>query len=407
MEEKNLTPAEELKNQIDSAIETKANEVSEKSADALEAKAEELNNAIEEKAEKSDLEMVQKSIDDFKAEVKSNNTKTESKMDNTFKSWLNKAAQGALEAKDASFVSKNTSTYSPSAGANSAPSRDDRQMDIEFDPHQMSLAGYLIARSGNGGAYRLSTNSSATNNSGVKAHGAPFGKTELGVADEYVPYRTIGHILTVPREELNDTDMLQSYFQEDLAGYLQDALNSQILTGTGAGANIKGIEAWSAPKNEGAFDTFFGGLANGYTGANEIDVLNASRQALEGDNFMGQKVAFVHPETIAKIQGQKASDGHYILNSATDPTGKVRNFLGGIELIANAAVTAGEFYLYDVSALKFITREGMSTEIGYTGDDWERNNVSLKVYGRFAVVSGKPNGIVNGTFADAILSLNA
>ena len=46
-------------------------------------------------------------------------------------------------------------------------------------------------------------------------------------------------------------------------------------------------------------------------------------------------------------------------------------------------------------------------EMGYTGDDWQRNNVSLKVYGRYALVSGLPAGIVNGTFADAILALNA
>ena len=63
--------------------------------------------------------------------------------------------------------------------------------------------------------------------------------------------------------------------------------------------------------------------------------------------------------------------------------------------------------MFDESALKWVTREGMKAEMGYTGDDWQRNNVSLKVYGRFALVSGKPNGIVNGTFANAILSLNA
>ena len=374
-----------------------------------------MKTALESKADAAQIEelkaenvTLQKSIDDLSTEVKSINITKSNKMENNWKQWLEKAAQGALEATDASFVSKNASTYTPSAGADSAPGREDRQSEIEFNPHQMSLAGNFMARSGSGTAYRLNTRSSVTDNAGVKSQGDPFGVTSLGVDDEYIKYRTIGHVLTVPKEDLNDTDMLQAYFQEDLAGYLKDALNSQILNGDGSGANLKGIEAWSAPKNEAAFDTFFGASANAYgTAANEIDVINAAVSALEGSNFSGSKTVLVHPSTIAKIQGLKASTNEYLLATAIDGSGKIRSFLGGAEIVANSAVTAGEFYIYDNSALKFVTREGMSTEIGYTGDDWQRNNVSLKVYGRFALVSGLPDGIANGTFANAIASLNA
>ena len=120
-----------------------------------------------------------------------------------------------------------------------------------------------------------------------------------------------------------------------------------------------------------------------------------------------RKVVFVNPALIAKLQGIKGTDGHYQLQSTVDATGKVRSFLGGAELIEVPAVAAGEFYIFDRSEVKFVTREGMKMEMGYTGDDWERNNVSLKVYGRFALVVGKPDAIQNGTFAHAILALNA
>ena len=164
-----------------------------------------------------------------------------------------------------------------------------------------------------------------------------------------------------------------------MAGFLVDTINGQILRGTGGASAINGIESISAPKAEAAFDTFFGaGLGSTYTGANRIDVLNACSLALEGANFMGKKVAFVAPATIANIQGIKATDGHYILNSAVDPTGNVRMFLGNIEVVSNSAVEAGEFYMFDESALKWVTREGMKAEMGYTGDDWQRNNVIFK-----------------------------
>ena len=415
MEDQNLTPAEELKNTLDTAIETKATEAKveavKESTDALEAKATELNDKVEAKADTTQVELLQKQIDDMDAKFKSINTiKKEPKMENKLKSWLDTSKEEVLNNKNAnvSLDLKNASSYTPSAGANSAPYADDRQSDIEFDPHQMTLAKYIMSRSGNGGAYRFSHNDGVTDNSGSKAKGAAFGQTTLEVSDQHVPYTTVGHILTVPKEELNDTVQLESYFREDMSGYLTDTINGQILTGAGGASAIRGITHWSAAKDQAAFEATYGSLADSYgTGANQIDVINATVAALKGDNFMGQKYCFVNPDLIAQIQGLKATDGHYQLSSAVDPTGKVRSFIGGVELIENAAVSSGAFYLYDESSLKWITREGMKAEMGYTGDDWQRNNVSLKVYGRFALVSGKPNGIVNGTFANAILALNA
>ena len=411
MEENQVNEAVELKNAIDASIEVKATEATEaavtKSAEALEAKATEIKEANLEVAEK-----LQTQVDALESKLENLSVaKKEVKMENTIKSWLDSNIEELKNNKNASFDMefKNASSYGPSNGAASAPYADDRQSDIEFDPHQMTLAKYIMGRTGTGGAYRLSTGATGTDGSAAKAKGAAFGQTTLNVADQHNPYITIGHVLTVPKEDLNDTVALEQYFREDLSGILVDTINSQILRGTGGTAAVNGIESLSAPKAEAAFDTFFGAdLANTYgTAANRIDVLNACSLALEGDNFDGKKMAFIHPSTIANIQGIKASDGHYILNSAVDPTGNVRMYLGNIEVVSNSAVEAGEFYMFDESALKWVTREGMKAEIGYTGDDWQRNNLSLKVYGRFALVSGKPNGIVNGTFANAIASLNA
>ena len=404
----NVNKAEELKNHIDSAIEAKANEVSQKSSEAIEEVKSEVTETIESvKAEaKETAEMLQKEIDNVKQEIKVATPK-EVKMENGLQAWLKENATEVFNNKGANAIYevKNESTYSPSAGVASAPYADDRQTEIEFDPHQMTLAKYIMAKTGTGGAYRLSTRTNETDNSGPKAKGAAFGRTELSVSDQHNPYITVGHILTVPKEELNDTIALESYFREDMTGYLTDTINSQILTGTGGTANIRGIATISAPRTEAQFDTFFGGLNGTIDGANQIDVLNAVQASLKRLNFMGKKYVFVNPELIAAIQGVKATDGHYQLNSAVDPTGKVRNYLGGIELIENSAVAAGSFYAFDESALKWVTREGMKMEMGYTGDDWERNNVSLKVYGRFALVSGLPAGIVVGTFANAQASL--
>ena len=69
----NQNPAEELKNQIDSAIETKANEAAEVASENLEAKTAEVESKLEKMAmeAKADRELMQKSIDELAAQRKS------------------------------------------------------------------------------------------------------------------------------------------------------------------------------------------------------------------------------------------------------------------------------------------------------------------------------------------------
>jgi len=410
----NLDPKEVVSNLEAKAIETANNAIEAKSVDftsELEAKSAQINEVLEGKVDTAALELVQKSIDDLSNEVKNLNTKsTEIMPTNEFKSWLDASAKEVMESKNATatFEVKNASTVSLSAAADSTPSKEDRQSSIEFNPHQSTAAQYLSAKTGTGTSYRFSSAGAATNNAGGKLKGAAFGKSSLSVADQQTPYITMGHILTVPREELADTVALENYFREDMRGYLVDTINGQILNGAGGADALKGIESWKAPSDQAGFESFFGSLADSYgTAANEIDVINAAVASFKGINFTGEKIVFVNPALIAKLQGIKGTDGHYQLQSTVDATGKVRSFLGGAELIEVPAVAAGEFYIFDRSEVKFVTREGMKMEMGYTGDDWERNNVSLKVYGRFALVVGKPDAIQNGTFAHAILALNA
>lgn len=410
----NLNPQEVVANLEAKAVETANNAIEAKSVDftsELEAKSAQINEVLEGKVDTAALELVQKSIDDLSNEVKNLNTKsTEIMPTNEFKSWLDASAKEVMESKNATatFEVKNASTVSLSAAADSTPSKEDRQSSIEFNPHQSTAAQYLSAKTGTGTSYRFSSAGAATNNAGGKLKGAAFGKSSLSVADQQTPYITMGHILTVPREELADTVALENYFREDMRGYLVDTINGQILNGAGGADALKGIESWKAPSDQAGFESFFGSLADSYgTAANEIDVINAAVASFKGINFTGEKIVFVNPALIAKLQGIKGTDGHYQLQSTVDATGKVRSFLGGAELIEVPAVAAGEFYIFDRSEVKFVTREGMKMEMGYTGDDWERNNVSLKVYGRFALVVGKPDAIQNGTFAHAILALNA
>ena len=308
------------------------------------------------------------------------------------------------------FTIKATSTYTPSAGANSAPYRDDRQEEIEYAPHQDSIVSHFMQRTGTGGAYRLNTKTGGVDNSAGKTKGSAFGRTTKLVNDDHIPYITVGHVLTVPKEELNDTNQLEAYFREEMFMEIVDTLNSQSLTGNGSAGNLQGLTNWSAVKTQATFETLYGGLADSYgtgaSGANDIDVVNATQASLKRLNFLGKQYIIVNPEQIAQFQKLKATTGEYLLRTVMTPEGTIRMFLQGVEVIESSAVTAGSFHQFEERAVKWVTREGMNLEIGYDTDDWSRNNVSLKAYGRYALVSGNPTGIVNGSFANAISALN-
>lgn len=359
-------------------------------------------------ATKEDIQVIQQNME-------KNSKKVETKKITTFKEAFDTFEVNNLindENGKLSFELNATSTYTPSAGSNSAPSRDDRQTEIEYDPHQFSLAKYFMQRTGSGGAYRLNT-ATSTSNAGGKAKGAAFGRTTKAVSDTYVPYITVGHVLTTPKEDLNDTTQLDSYFNEEMMEEIVDTINTQVLTGDGSGgANLRGLTNWSSALDQAGFETLFGTRADQYgTAANAIDVLVNLEQALKNRNFdnrSGEFKCFVNPTYMATIKGIKTTDGEYVLRTAWMPDGQeMKYFVGNVEIIESSAVSDGSFHFFHTSAVKYVTREGMGVEVGYDTDDWSRNNVSLKAYGRYCLVSGKPNGIVNGTFANAILALNA
>ncbi len=320
-------------------------------------------------------------------------------------------ANGGTANSELVFEVNAASTYTGSAGADSAPGREDRQTEIEYDPHQHSIVMEFMQRTGSGAAYRLNTATSTTGAAG-KTQGSAFGRTTKSVVDEYVQYITVGHVLTVPQEDLNDVTQLDAYFNEELKEEIIDVLNSQSLTGDGTAGNIRGLESWSAVKTQVTFETLYGDLSDTYAAAaNRIDVIVATVAALEQDNFdsrSGSFKVFVRPTFMAQIRGIKSTTGEYVLRTAWSPeSNMMKDYLGSCEIITTSAVAADTFHLFHTSSVKWVVREGMTTAVGYDTDDWSRNNVSLKAYGRYALVSGKPNGIVNGTFANAILALNA
>ena len=142
------------------------------------------------------------------------------------------------------------------------------------------------------------------------------------------------------------------------------------------------------------------------TGANHYDVLTAAKAGLANTNFMGD-LAILNPIDAARLATLKASTNEYVLHQTVSPNGQISQFWNGMKIVESPAQAAGTFTVIDKSCAQYWMREGASIEFGMNAGDFGSNNISVRAVSRGAQTIYKPAGIVTGTFANAIASLNA
>ena len=400
--ENNLTPAEELKNNIDSAIETKATEVTNATNEALEAKAVELSTAIETKASTETVEMLQKQIDDIKA-AKAATIEKQPKVEN----FRSKLANFISDNRDAILKGQKvemevkTLSYGSGAGEAAVP-LEDRVMDIKVDPHHKNrIRNHIMTGATNGDLVRYNEQEAGfANPIAGKAHGAAFADFSPTLANKEQKVITLGAFTTINEEQLDDVAGLNSFFRNQMMGYALDVEDSQILFGSGSGNNWAGLAtggtAWVDQRASGA-----AAIDN----ANLFDVLTNGIAQMAKENYTPSKI-FLNP---ADFYGKdfalaKSDQGEYVLRQVQNGIVPV---LYGAEIIVTPAVTADKFIILDTKATEYHMREGMSVEFYRNADDFQTNSISIRVKFRGAVTNYRPLGIVQGDVTDAITELAA
>ena len=410
MEDKNLTPAEQLKNNFDSAIETKGQEVAKVAADALDAKANELNESLTKSNEDTTAktEVLQKQIDDLKMENKNNFAIGAPKRSEFSEQLRSKADEIVNLRKGSAPVVLDLKTLTPSAGADSAPSRDLRVEQIKYDPNfDNRVANHLVGGSTDAGAIRHTFETAETDNTAPKVHGAIATGSAVTLTDKYTPIETIFNVLTLPEEAAKDISYVESYLSTRLMGNLRDIEDVQLLRGNGTSPNYNGLAtAGLSFADAAARETYIGSLADSQgTGANNFDVLTAAMAGLANTNYYAGKV-FVNPLDYYEMVLAKATTNEYVLAQTIAPDGSYKTFWNGVEIVKTPAQTAGTFTMLDSRAATYFTRMGSNIEFGYNDTDFAGYNISVRANVRGALVAYNPNGIISDTFANWKTALN-
>lgn len=185
----------------------------------------------------------------------------------------------------------------------------------------------------------------------------------------YSQAKKVAGKIKVSEEALDDIPFMQSEITRKLRQRHDLALQEGILNGDGTGANLEGI----TPRAAGFAA---GGLAAAIDGAQNYDVIVATYNQIlvtSDSNYMPNAV-FVHPTDATLMKLSKDADGNYIMPPFTTSSGEVVN---GVIVVQNTKIPVGFFLMGDFSKANVRTYKEYSVRVGYTGDDFEKNLVTI------------------------------
>jgi len=230
---------------------------------------------------------------------------------------------------------------------------------------------------------------------GATAEGAALAQTDFDITATSVNVNRIGTFLRVTEEMLNDTPQLSSYISARVPEKILSIEDTQLLNGSGSGANQSGLFTDGT-----AFNATTSGFVDAIENSNEYDVLVAALNQLALSNYQADTI-LLNPTDLHKIALLKSTQNEYLRQQIY--SGLVPQIMG-VNITANTAVTAGNFLVGNLrQASQLWVRENLSVE--FSRDDnvnFTKNLVTIRVQERIALTNYLPNAIVQGTFSTAI-----
>lgn len=218
-----------------------------------------------------------------------------------------------------------------------------------------------------------------TNNAAAIAEGAAFPKSGVETEKKTFPVRKIGHMITITQETLEDAAEVASLINERMPECVNDALEAQMLNGSGASEQLGGI------LKSGNYVVHGFKKANFGEDATSIDVIERVVAVMKKTGRKPTKL-FIEPMDLYDLRALKDKVGHKLFDEANFP----------LEIVEVPGMTAGKFIVADVRGATLRPKREIEIEISTNGDDFEKDQVSMKASCRAAFVIRDPNCFMGG-----------
>lgn len=254
---------------------------------------------------------------------------------------------------------------------------------------KMTIRDLIAPGQTNSGMIEYVQETGFTNNAAVVTEGSTKPTSDITFELKTAPVRTIATLFKASRQILDDAPALRSYIDARARYGLRYVEESELLSGDGTGAHIKGLIP-SATAFNAAFVP---------TNQQRIDTIRLAILQVALSEFPANGI-ILNPTDWAQIQLLKDGDQRYIIGNPQD--GNTPR-LWNLPVVETQAMTATEFLVgaFDLAAQIF---DRMDVEILLSTEnstDFEKNMVTLRAEERLAMAVYRPEALIYGDFDTA------
>lgn len=200
--------------------------------------------------------------------------------------------------------------------------------------------------------------------------------------------KTLAHWTKMTEQMIADNGNIVTFINDDMQYQLNKAIDAQIVNGTGSG-QLKGLSA------SGNYTDYITG-AGIDTGDTVIDLILKVKTKMEAANIRNISL-LLNPVDWCKVLCSKNVNKDYLIPGIVDIP---QQRIWGVPVILSGSVTAGKFHMGNFyEGGKIFERQGVTVEMARSGDDFEKNLMTLRVERRLDLAVVQPKALAYGDFS--------
>ena len=200
--------------------------------------------------------------------------------------------------------------------------------------------------------------------------------------------KTLAHWTKMTEQMIADNGNIVAFINDDMQYQLNKVIDAQIVNGSDSG-QLEGLSA------SGNYTDYITG-AGIDTGDTVIDLILKVKTKMEAANIRNISL-LLNPVDWCKVLCSKNVNKDYLIPGIVDIP---QQRIWGVPVILSGSVTSGKFHMGNFyEGGKIFERQGVTVEMARSGDDFEKNLMTLRVERRmdFAVV--QPKALAYGDFS--------
>lgn len=218
-----------------------------------------------------------------------------------------------------------------------------------------------------------------TNAAAERAAGAAYAESAFALTERVVPIQSVGHLVPIVEEELQDVPESGSYLEARLVEGVRRRLDSQALVGTGVAPQITGILTAAG----------LGTVAQGIAPDRAIDAIHRAITLVRNTVFGEPTHVLLTATDWEKLRLARDSTGNLLLGGAG---GTAPLTIWGFPVVINQAlpVATGLVATLTPASIALRERRGVTVEIGTMNDDFGKGKLTIRAGMRAALTVLRP-----------------